>query len=821
MEIFADVIVSLPVDGVFTYSVPGRLKDDVAVGKMVLVPFGKRPAVTGYVVALKRHAQAKGLKPISDVLDDAPVFDEKRLKFYRWLSSYYLAPAGEVFSLTHPPSLNIRSRRYFSITGKGEEALSDPGADGSFFPGRGALLKDVLAAVKGGVYLTALLKRFKGRSVYGAVARLKKEGLITEEARVKGAGKKTERFAAIPAGVRCREAFSGLENSPLQKRLFGYLMEKGETPLTVLRGEMAGVDGALKRLEEKGYACCLGREVLRDPFRDIPERIADHELNEEQKEALGEMLKTLGHGYHPYLLYGVTGSGKTLVYIRVIEEAVRAGKKAIFLVPEIALTLTPAAYLSQRFPARVALLHSSLSEGERHDEWQRIQRGDADVVVGARSALFAPVRDLGVIIVDEEHDPSYKDEQGVRYNARDAALMLGKILGITVILGSATPSIETFYNARNGKLKPLYLKKRVEGGRMPEIELLDMKGVKGSFISDRLKGLMKETIEGNAQVLLFLNRRGFSSFLACRDCGYAVRCLNCSVTLTIHKEGRVLKCHYCDYTRALPEVCPECKGHNLKDPGVGTEKVEEEVRSLFPGVGVARLDRDSSRMKGQAARIIAAVEERKVSVLIGTQMVSKGHHFPGIALVGVISGDTSLNVPDFRGAERTFHLISQASGRAGRAGQASRVVVQTLNPEHFCFKSVKRHDYEGFFEEEMKAREDADYPPCVRLASLRVEGAREGAVEKAAGELRAIAEKLTGHKGRLEGHKGRLEGITVLGPVPCLIPKLRGRWRWQMLFKCKDSGRLNGFLSALKGGFEKTGQRGVSLIIDVDPATTV
>jgi primosomal protein N' (replication factor Y) len=389
--------------------------------------------------------------------------------------------------------------------------------------------------------------------------------------------------------------------------------------------------------------------------------------------------------------------------------------------------------------------------------------------------------------------------------------MLGKFLGITVLLGSATPSVETFYNAQTGKITPLYLKKRVKGLKLPPIEVLDTKGEKGGVLSGSLKRLMAESLDEGHQVLLFLNRRGFSNFLVCRDCGHIPGCLNCSVSLTMHKGVRALKCHYCDFTVDIPTICPGCVGHNLVDPGIGTEKAEEEVRRDFPDARVGRMDRDTTRKKGAVRRIIDAVEEGTVDVLVGTQMVSKGHHFPGITLVGVLSGDTALNIPDFRSSERTFQLITQAGGRAGRGHAPARVLVQTLNPEQYSFTKAASHDYEGFFAEELKARKEAAYPPFVRLCLVRVEGTKEERVVEAAKALKDMAERKLA---------GRVK-ISALGPAPALLAKLKGRFRWQILLKGADAKELNRFAGEVKRGFERMGLKGVNVTMDMDPVTTV
>jgi primosomal protein N' (replication factor Y) (superfamily II helicase) len=798
-EIFANVAVELPVEGIFSYSVPPALVGAAAVGKRALVSFGKR-TVTAYIVGLtKTRPEVKGVKPLVDVLDSAPIFDEKRLKFYEWLSSYYFSTLGMALSLIQPAPASVKSRRTLSLTESGERSTGS--ATG--------ISKEVLEAARSGVTVTTLVRRFKGKPIYSTIERLKAEGLIDETETMKGVAARLEKTAVITGKILEKP----LGRSPAQERVLRFLSEKGETTVKALKDALGDVSQALKKLEEKGLVKINTKEALRSPLEGITPREAPFEPNEEQKAAIKEIMASLGKdSFSPFLLYGVTGSGKTLVYLKALEEALKTGKKAIILAPEIALTPWPAAYLVEKFPGRVAIAHSGLSDGERFDEWRRIARGEVDIVVGARSALFSPIKDLGLIIVDEEHETSYKQEEGVRYNARDAALMLGKYLGITVVLGSATPSVETFYNARTGKLAPLVLKQRVGKSELPEVEVLDLRGGKYAVLSDRLKGLISETLGSGQQTLLFLNRRGFSSTVICRDCGHSFPCLNCSVTLTMHKKSGVLKCHYCDLSVPLPDECPECKGVNLIQPGTGTERVEEEVKTLFPEARVRRMDRDTTAGKGSAKKIIDEVEEKKVDILIGTQMVSKGHHFPGISLVGVISGDTSLNIPDFRSSERTFQLITQAAGRAGRGEIPGKVVIQTLNPEQYAFKNAATHDYDGFYEEEIKIREEAFYPPFSRVCNLRVEGVKEDRVVTAALHLKKTAERLLGTKDR---------GINILGPAPALLSRLKGRHRWQMLVKGRELKHMHAFLKALKTDFEAKKFSAINLVMDMDPTTMI
>lgn len=798
MKKFAEIAVALPVEGAFTYGVPEELSREARLGKRALVPFGNR-TITGYILGLSSSPppDISRVKPIIDILDSEPIFDEKRLKFLKWVSSYYFAPLGEVLSLTHPGSANIRSSRVLKAVPHDSAGIENPFA------------AEILEAAKKGITLASLARRFKNRPVYSTVESLKKKGLIIEEENLKGGGsKKTARF--VSAVQVCPPPV--FRNSNMQEKVYNHLLANGQTPLSSLSAELGEAAGAVARLAEKGLAVVEERQVLRDPISEITARDASHAPNEEQAKAICEIKNALGAGgFSPFLLYGVTGSGKTLVYLKILEEAVRLGKKAIILAPEIALTPWPAAYLKTLFPGRVALAHSGLSEGERMDEWARVLKGEADIVVGARSALFSPVKELGLIIVDEEHETSYKQEDGVRYNARDAALVLGKELGITVILGSATPSVETFQNAITGKLKALRILNRVDNRGLPEVETLDMKGCK-DVISPRLSALIQETLDSKKQAVLFLNRRGFSSCLICRDCGHSFTCLNCSVTLTLHKGKRSLVCHYCDLTVQAPDECPYCSGTDLITPGSGTERVEEEVKRLFPEARVGRLDRDTASAKGAARRTIDEMEEGRIDILIGTQMVSKGHHFPNVTLVGVISGDTSLNIPDFRSSERTFQLITQAAGRSGRGIDAGRVVIQTLNPGHYCLAAALSHDYDSFFSKEIEAREELDYPPFTRLCVVRVDGTNEGRVIESINGLKKAFEQLL---------KSRRMDIQALGPAPALVSKVRGRHRWQMLLKGADLKTLHSIAGALKAVFERRKEAGVSLTLDMDPLSTV
>ncbi len=808
---FADLAIDLPVKGLFTYSIPPELEGQASPGKRALVPFGRR-RVTGYIVGLKGSSSIENTKAILDILDERPIFDSRRLAFFRWFASYYFAPLGEALGLICPAGTSIKSFRHLRLTEKGEGFLQSNGEKGDIEKAGVEILR-ALKKRGGRASLDTLVKGFKRRPVHSIVENLKKEGLISEEILIKGgAGAKIERVVSILSEAVTGDLGALARKRPLQARILDYLKRNGSTALGTLRKELGSIDRAVKSLEAAGLVKVKSRELRRSPIESIRSRSLLHEPNAGQARALEAISRGIrSRKFSPFLLYGVTGSGKTLVYLKAAQEAIDSGRGVIYLVPEITLTPWPAAYLEELFPGRVAVVHSGLSDGERYDEWRRILRGEADIVVGTRSALFSPLKDPGLIIVDEEHDPSYKQEEGIRYNARDAALMLAKHLDAAVVLGSATPSVETFYNAKKGKLTLLTLSERVPGARLPDVELMDMRGVRGAAISERLGELLKETVSSGHQAILFLNRRGFSNFLICRDCGHTFRCLNCTVSLTFHKGAKLLRCHYCDFATAVPEECPSCRGRDLHNPGLGTEKVEEEVRALLPEARVGRMDRDTTRRKGAAARIIEAMEDREVDILVGTQMVSKGHHFPGATLVGIISGDTSLNIPDFRSAERTFQLIAQASGRCGRGDAPGVVLVQTLNPGHYCLRAAVTHDYEGFFEEELRIREEVFYPPFTRLCNIRIEGLKEDRVARSAALLGEFS----------RGLQERYKGIMILGPAPSLISRLRGRFRWQLLIKARDHRVLNSFVSTLIKEFESRGKGGVTILVDMDPVTVV
>ncbi|MCX5850904.1 MAG: primosomal protein N', partial [Deltaproteobacteria bacterium] len=519
--------------------------------------------------------------------------------------------------------------------------------------------------------------------------------------------------------------------------------------------------------------------------------------------------------FSPFLLHGVTGSGKTEVYLKAIEEVLAHGGSALMLVPEIGLTPQLLSRVTERFDEHlIAVIHSGIGRGARYDEWRRTRKGDARIIIGARSAVFAPARNLRLIIVDEEHDHSYKQEERLVYNARDLAVVRGEKSGATVILGSATPGIQTYFHTTTGQYAYLPLTKRVEDRPLPRIEIIDMKDQRTArgqvpVISARLQRAIKETLEAGRQTLLFLNRRGFNTFLYCADCGYVFRCLNCSVSMTHHREDGTLRCHYCDYSVKAPSRCATCGGNKVRFYGTGTEKLKEEITTLFPAARVERMDSDSTVRQGSHERILRALDRGEIDILIGTQMITKGHDYPNVTLVGVVSADISLNIPDFRAAERTFQLLTQVSGRGGRGDHPGRVVIQTLNPGHYAVTRAREHDYRGFYDDEIILRKELGYPPFSRIVGFRISGTGRDAVERTARELGEIARECC----RNEHDPPRID---VMGPSEAPIAKIKGRYRWHMLLKGKELKPLHGVTRTI---MSRTKRDGVEIKVDVDPVS--
>ena len=610
-------------------------------------------------------------------------------------------------------------------------------------------------------------------------------------------------FAAAAPGAS--EALGLLGRARAQRAVLEYLLARGRIPVEELRAAFPRGRDALAALARRGLVALEIQAPLPSGAL-LPASQATPTLTAAQALALDAVVGSFGR-FETFLLHGVTGSGKTEVYLQAISRARAAGKGALVLVPEIALTPQLAGRFRARFGEEVALLHSGLSDGERHAEWLRLRRGEAGICVGVRSAVFAPVQELGILVVDEEHDGSFKQEDGPAYHARDLAVVRAKMAGAVCVLGSATPSLESLENARRGRYVALALPSRIDDRPLPEVRLVDLarfgrSGQMQGLLSPPLCEALAETLQAGQQSILFLNRRGFQTLVLCRDCGAEARCQSCSVALTHHSRRGILLCHYCGRSYPNAPECPSCGGERA-GIGVGTEQVEAAVRALLPAARVERLDRDAVSGADDAAAVLARFARREVDVLVGTQMVTKGHDFPGVTLVGVVLADTALALPDFRAAERTFQLLTQVAGRAGRGEEAGRVLVQTYNPRSPAIACAVGHDYQGFAEIELDRRRALGYPPFGRMLAVRVEGSEAGA-RAAATALGDAARPALG------------AGLAMLGPAPAAIERIRGRSRWHLLFKGPDAAALRRVHRALAGvALRPPG--GASVRFDVDP----
>ena len=803
MKEIVEVAVGLPVSKTFHYRIPEKMRDSLKIGMRVLVPFKGRK-VTGFAIDF-HDFPPKGieekLREIENILDEAPLIDLQMLRFYRWIADYYIYPLGEVIKTGLPPGLHLKSELILSLTQNGKEYLTR----GSLDPIQVKVFKEIERCGK--VSLKKILKIFPGEISKSQFSSWKRKGLLNIDAGI-GDKEVKPKFGKV---IIYQEGEPTQPISRKQSEILKWLEERGEVSTSVMNKRFKSPSKAIQSLQAKGLISIFNREVCRDfSVQSELKPYPKPELTSDQGTALTEVSKGIhSKRFSPFLIYGVTGSGKTEIYLRAIEEVLNQGKEAIVLVPEISLTPQLLSRFKDRFGENLSLLHSGLGKGERYDQWRKIWKGEVKIAVGARSAIFAPFKNVGIIVVDEEHDPSYKQEEKLRYHARDLAVVRAKQDEATLLLGSATPSLESFHNAEEGKFRLLKLPERVERKPLPLVEIVDMRNEEG-LLSEKVRAGLQKNIEAKKQSLLFLNRRGFAHFILCPDCGFTFKCPNCTVTLTYHLRDRSLQCHYCDYRIRAPGDCPQCEGHRLEGMGIGTERLEEEIRFLFPETQVSRMDRDTTSRKHSHQQILKGLESGKIDILVGTQMIVKGHDFPNVTFVGVISADTSLHFPDFRSSERTFQLLTQVAGRAGRGEVFGEVVIQTFNPDHYSIQKAKDHDFIGFYQEESQFRRALDYPPFSRLINFRLVGNSEK-------KTKAISEEM-GKMGQDLLKRGYGKGIEILGPSAAPFAKMRGKFRWQMLAKGKSPKLLHQFAQELAFRLEEeTKGKGVNLDIDVDP----
>jgi primosomal protein N' (replication factor Y) len=803
---YIEVAVALPVYGTYTYSIPESLVYQVEVGMRVLAPFGRR-RVTGYVLDILAESALPDIKHILDVLDQRPLFPASMLAFFRWVGEYYKYPLGEVIKNALPGGLTLYELASLTITEQGRHRLE---------VGNGPPLeRGVLQLLAGGPCRLRDLSSKLNQHVPSALVRsLENRGMIviTRELRGGRTRLKLERIAALADPTLPAEGLSAAA-----RKVLAELADAAEVPVTQLIARAGVSAGVIETLIRRGLITLARKPVYRDPFGDPI--TADRPLvpTVEQQVVLAELNRSLGTGFGTYLLKGVTASGKTEVYLQVVAEALRRGASALVLVPEIALITQTERRFRSRFGDCVAILHSGLSAGERYDQWQRILQKEVSIAIGARSAVFAPLENLGLIVVDEEHDTSYKQENNLRYNARDLAVMRAKLEGCLAVLGSATPSVQSCYNVTTGKFLPLQLEKRVEARPLPKIEIVDLREQRGfrgirKWLSAELRQAMAQTLANREQVLLFLNRRGFAPFAVCAACGQPMRCKHCDISLTLHQHDNAYRCHYCGFTRPATSSCDSCGSGNIKKLGLGTERVEVAVRSLFPEARVARMDRDTTTRKGSILALLKGLQDHSIDVLIGTQMVAKGHDFPNITLVGIICADLSLSFPDFRAGERTFQLLAQVAGRAGRGNAPGRVILQTFNPEHFTIQAAKAQDVEAFYRQEIQFRRALGYPPFARMIQLRIVGKDREITRQHALQL---GEACRACQALRPDESSRIE---ILGPIEASLSRIAGQYRWQILVKGAETSVLHRFMRRLMIEYPGIfGDRQVNVVVDVDP----
>ena len=830
MPVCCEVALPVPLDRTFTYAVrAGQLPQR---GARVIAPF-RNEKLIGVVTALDVKAPADfEVRYLEAVLDDEPLLNEQLLTLAEWMAQYYLAPLGEVLRGMLPLMAEVRRTVYYRITDLGRDVLANSvereaansqilksGSGASGMKRRGKVSKEdqdleqrVLSRLASGEPVKVSTLRTATAATLPVLAGLvRRKWIARETAAAERDARRMERFAVLVPEARLPNL------TQKQQAILAELAAcAGELPLAELRKRdlpsstlQTLVRRGLVRIDERPAVFHLGGLLpVAEPFR----------LNEPQTEALASLAAALG-GFKPFLLHGVTGSGKTAVYLAAMQQALDRGLASILLVPEIGLTPQTAGLRDQAFGQKVALLHSALTPEERSEQWRRIRRGEAPIVVGTRSAIFAPAPNLGLILVDEEHDQSYKQEETPRYNARDVAVMRAKLAGAVVVMGSATPSLESWQNSAQGKYTRIEIRDRVMNRPLPEVELIDMRREfqetgQDQLFSRALVEQTREALDRGEQALILLNRRGYSFAVICRACGEKLECENCAISLTHHKPpaeeadlaraGQRLECHYCGFRRTVPARCPKCDSEHLYYLGAGSQQGEERLAEIFPGARIGRMDRDTVRGRYDLERLLARLHSGEINLLVGTQMIAKGHDNHGITLVGVVGCDHALSMPDFRAAERVFQLMTQVSGRAGRGDAPGRVVVQTYYPDHYAIVAASTHDFVSFAERELKFRRWMHYPPFGVLANVLIQSAKLEEAVAWSGEVGKWFQQAAP------------EGVRVLGPCTAPIARIKGTYRFHLILKASSRKALNAALRAMLAHAEAAGIPRRNVIVDVD-----
>ncbi len=825
MPEFCDVALPVPLDMVFTYRLNGVTP---AVGGRVLVPF-RTERLPGIVTALHDEVPSMEAKKIHSIIDAEPVLDAILLELGEWIANYYLAPIGEVLRSMLPLSAEVRRAWAYHIAEAGEIALHQSAQIGASRRSKKNIddqmreyeVLDYLAA--SGAVLESTLRSATGASREALNGMLRKKWIAREDVSSARDARRIVRYIvpADPADLSAPDRPARKLNANQQAILDAIHAGGGKLSVEALR-ELP--------VPKSTLATLLRRELVKTIKEPADFRLSGipasahppsaEQLNPAQREALRAILASVAQKqFSVNVLHGVTGSGKTAVYLCAMQTVLEQGRSAVLLVPEIGLTPAAAANLHRLFGEQVALLHSGLSGDERAQQWHRIHRGEARIVVGTRSAVFAPVRDLALLVVDEEHDSSYKQEETPRYHGRDVAVMRGKLSHSAVVLGSATPSLESYYNAQNGKYGLIELRERVEQRPLPEVEVVDMRNEfqetgEEQIFSRRLLEEIEQRLGRSEQVIVLLNRRGYSAVVLCRTCGETIQCRNCAIAMTFHKPGmsalertpvgQRLECHYCGFRLAVPKLCPKCSSEHLYFLGTGSEKVEERLHGAFPQARIGRLDRDTVRSREDFERVLNRLHAGEIDLLVGTQMIAKGHDIHGVTLVGVVGADAALRFPDFRAAEQTFQLLTQVAGRAGRGNTPGKVILQTYFPEHYAIQFAAVHDYSGFYDKELRYRSWMHYPPYTSVTNILLRSEKLNEAMKYAGIVGRWFEQT------------RLEGIRVLGPAAAPIVRLKRDYRYHFIVKANSRRKLHEALRSMLQYAQEHKVPRTSIIVDVD-----
>ncbi len=815
---YARVAFPLPQDLTFSYAIPVRLQSVVQRGSRVLAPLGEGTR-EGVIVDLMDEPDLPDdsiqIKNLTDCLDDTPTFSDELLTLTKWMSEYYLSSWGEALRCAAPAAVRTRQNRVVYLLAT-DEQIADM---------RQSRQTEILSILseEDGLSLHQIARRMgvEVSKLRQALSALQEKGFVELRANIRSKARpQTISVVLLAKPVSdVEEQIPKLESrAPKQAEMLRILLDcNNETLTTTELTKRANTSlSGLQSLEGKGLICLESVQIVRNPLSlDPVPSTQPLTLNPDQTTALQAIQGVINSARRElFLLHGVTGSGKTEVYMQAIASVLDLGKRVIVLVPEISLTPQTVSRFVGRFGARVAVLHSNLSDGERYDQWQQIKAGAADIVVGPRSAIFAPFPNLGLIVIDEEHETSYKqDAAHPFYHAREVAVKRSELVNCPLILGSATPSLESFYHAQQEEYTLLRLPSRVSNIEMPPVEVVDMRlelqrGNRTIF-STALRTSIEERLAKKEQIILFLNRRGFSTHVFCRTCGYVERCDHCSISLTFHFHTKRMGCRHCGYERATPQVCPECGSVYIRYFGLGTEQVEQEVGKAFPKARVKRMDADSTTRKNAHQQILDVFRSGEIDILVGTQMIAKGLDFPNVTLVGVISADTALNLPDFRAGERSFNLLTQVAGRSGRSEAGGDVIIQTYMPEHYSIQAAEGHDYLRFYHEEIGYREALLYPPLSHAATILLRGEVETEVVQTANHL----------LDQLEVFKAdRFPTVEIRGPVPAPLAKIRNKFRWHFLLRSKDVEELR---ELIRCAVAETSSASIDLIVDIDPISVL